>query len=179
VLRILLIALLFISLAESRTKAEPAHHENEAPPANEKDSHVDHDHDSKDIGKGHEHGHDESGDNIGPDKGILEASAKDGIKLSKEALARFGIKTQRLNGRGPWMVPISARVQSGEEVNVFRARGEFYKRIDFSTIKTSFTHITIRTSDLREGDQIVIEGVGFLRIAEVVAFGGAPEGHSH
>lgn len=148
-------------------------------------SHDEHEHEAQDSEKGHTHeesdghGHQGGGDNVGPDKGILEASGEDGIKLSKEAISNFDIKAQKLSGQGPWSIPISARLQSGEEINIYRVRGDFYKRIDFVTITKSETILTVRGPELKDGDQIVVKGVGFLRIAELAAFGGAPEGHSH
>ncbi len=140
-----------------------------------------------------EHGHDEHGEgehgegeheeeaapNVGPDKGILEASADLGIKLSPEALRNFEIQTVKLSGNGPWIIPASARLLSGEEVNLYRERSGAFKRIDFKLIRKNSEQITITSSELKIGDGIVTIGIGFLRIAELAAFGGAPEGHSH
>lgn len=149
----------------------------------EKDGDHDHDHDhggeEGSNAKAAEHKHEEGNDNVGPDKGIVEASEENGIKLSKEAFGNFGIKTQKLSGAGPWTVPSSARLFSGEEINLYRVRDHFIKRIDFKTIKASAGAVTIQTSELKTGDEVVVNGIGFLRIAELVAFGGAPEGHSH
>lgn len=143
----------------------------------------DHDHDHSqeeaDHGKSSEHKHEEGNDNVGPGKGIVEASEENGIKISKEAFGNFGIKTQKLSGAGPWTIPSTARLLSGEEVNIYRIRDQFIKRIDFKAVKIAGNNLTIQTPELRAGDEIVVNGIGFLRIAELVAFGGAPEGHSH
>ena len=121
---------------------------------------------------GGDHGH--TGASIGPDKGILEASERKGIKISPEALKNFGIKTLKLTGDGPWSIPKSAILQSGEEINLFRLRDGFFKRIDFQT-----TNNLVDSDDMRENDEIVISGLGYLRTAELAAFGGAEHGHSH
>ena len=137
---------------------------------------------SEEGGEEGEHGHNEhseGGSQVGPDKGILEASEDEGIRLSPEATKNFGLKTQALTGPGPWKAPLSAVLTAGEEVNVYRVRSGHYKRIDFRTHSKDETGLMLSSRELRAGDEIVTEGVGFLRIAEITAFGGAPEGHSH
>ncbi|MNL80824.1 hypothetical protein D3C87_2077680 [compost metagenome] len=76
-------------------------------------------------------------------------------------------------------MPESAILHSGEEVNVYRLRDDFFKRIDFNKKSQSGGKISLESKDLKSGDQIVTRGLGFLRIAELSAFGGTPEGHSH
>lgn len=170
-------------------KGEDAHqHEEHADkekshgPAHRKDEKDDHGHAAKEGGHEHEegeHGEEEAGENVGPDKGIIEASAETGIKLSPEALKNYEIRTLKLTGSGPWQIPTSARLLAGEEVNLYRVRDGAFKRIDFTQVKKTPEHMTINSTDLKSGDEIVISGIGFLRIAELAAFGGAPEGHSH
>ncbi|WP_415062620.1 hypothetical protein [Bdellovibrio sp.] len=149
-----------------------------------------HDHDGKeehDHKEEAEHGHDKEGHDheeeevasVGPDKGITEFREVAGFKLSPEAIRNFGMKVQNLSGKGPWTVPSSSVLYSGEEINVYRVRKGFIKRVDFSSIFKDSKIVKIQSSDLKEGDQIVIEGIGYLRAAEIVATGGAPEGHSH
>jgi len=127
-----------------------------------------------------EHEHEEEGGSaVGPEKGITEASEQDGIKLSPEAIRNFEIKTQKLSGSSPWTLPSSARLLALEESNLYRVRNGYFKRIDFNLLKGNQSQITIKSNELMVGDEIVTNGVGFLRIAELTAFGGAPEGHSH
>ncbi len=51
--------------------------------------------------------------------------------------------------------------------------------MDFKKIAQTNHQITLTSKDLTNGDFVVTQGLGFLRIAEIAAFGGAPEGHSH
>jgi len=142
-----------------------------------------HDHQEHSDENSHEaHGSDheeESTSSVGPDKGILAASKEKGISLSEAALKNFDIKTQTLLGPGPWTLPASAKVSALEEVNLYRLRDGHFKRIDFKELKKSTDTISVSSSDLKPGDSIVVNGVGFLRIAELAAFGGAAHGHSH
>ncbi len=128
---------------------------------------------------GHEHAHDEGGASVGPEKGILAASEEEGIQLSPEATKNFELQFAKLEGSGPWNIPESAHLFAGEEVNLFRFRNGFYKRVDFNVVNRSGSRITVTSNELKPGDAIVIQGIGFLRIAEISAFGGTPEGHSH
>ncbi len=121
----------------------------------------------------------EKSTSVGPEKGILEASAAQGIKLSPEALKNFELKTQKIIGNAPWTLPISARFQSGEEVNLYRLRDGFFKRIDFIQKSRSTHQFVVSSNELQKGDEIVIGSIGYLRIAELMAFGNNSEGHSH
>ena len=76
-------------------------------------------------------------------------------------------------------IPKSAIVTSGAEVNVYRFRDGYYKRIDFARVGQSGNTIMIQSSELNSSDELVISGTSFLRTAELTAFDGAPTGHSH
>jgi hypothetical protein len=39
--------------------------------------------------------------------------------------------------------------------------------------------MTVQSSSLSAGDEVIVTGVGFVRIAELAAFGAVSEGHSH
>ncbi|MBK7961793.1 MAG: hypothetical protein IPK04_11720 [Bdellovibrionales bacterium] len=134
----------------------------------------------KDHGHGDEHAHgEEENPQVGPNKGILAASEDEGIRLSPEAEKNFEIQKLKITAASSFEIPKDAVVTAGLEVNLYRYRDGFYKRIDFDQISRSGNKISIRSRDLKNGDEIAITGLGFLRIAEIAAFGGAPEGHSH
>lgn len=133
----------------------------------EKSEHQDHD-DHED-----EHGHEENSQ-VGEGQGIVAASEKEGIKLSPEAEKNFEI--QKITGN---IILKSAIVKVGEEINLYRYRDGFYKRIDFSVVKKEGDKIHIQSPDLKSTDQIVVQGMGYIRIVEIAAFGGAVTGHSH
>lgn len=175
---------------EKETHADHSHEDNEA--EKEKDGHGhgsentqtkdNHDesegHDDHAGHEGEEGGHGEENSKVGPDKGILEASAENGIRISPEAERNFEI--QKIPVQGIRIVlPRAAIVTAGVEVNLFRYRDGMYKRIDFATVSRAGDRITVISSDLKTGDQIALTGLGFLRMAEIAAFGGAPDGHAH
>lgn len=174
------------------TKAEPSKHDEEAHDhdLHEGDiQHSQHEHSEREQPGGHgddeeagEHGHehgDEENPHVGPDKGIISASAKDGIQLSPEAEKNFGIQRVKVSKGEQIELQKTAIVTVGIEINLFRYRHGFYRRIDFDLVQRNGSKAIVRSKELKAGDEVVVQGVGFLRIVEIAAFGGAPEGHSH
>ena len=161
----------------------PAQHEEHGTHEGEKE----HDHESKhseteseEHGHGDEHEHgEEENPQVGPKKGILEASEQQGIKLAPEAEKNFEIQKIKVVNSASVEIPKNAVVTAGVEENLFRYRAGYYKRIDFEKLGKAGNRMSVRSKDLQTGDEIAITGLGFIRIAEIAAFGGAPEGHSH
>jgi len=178
---LLIVFLVNSSFAYSEEKIAEAKNHKEHASAKNEEKHDDHEKSEKEENHAdhQEKGHEEENSNVGTDKGIVKADEEQGFILSPEASKNFEIKTIKLHGVGPWTVPVSARMLSKEEVNLYRIRNGFIKRIDFKLISKNGSSIKIISSDLISGDEVITNGVGFVRIAELTAFGGAPEGHSH
>ena len=196
----ILIALIFVFVArlaiseehdknEKNHKKESAKHEHSVTEGKE-EHHDEKGHvESKEHDEGKEHeeaGHKHEGEEgeeessqFGPDKGILEASEKQGIKLSPEAEKNFEISKSKVINASSIELPKSAIVTAGTEINLFRLRNGFYKRVDFNLISKGANSIVVKSTDLIAGDEIVTAGMNFIRLAELAAFGGAAEGHSH
>jgi len=145
----------------------------------------DHDGGHKDEAAAHsdtdQDSHEEQEENpqIGPDKGITEYREHDGFKLSPEAFKNFEIVTIDVGQGEILILDEKVIVKTGVEQNLFRLRNDFFKRVDFTLVNRSAGKIQIKSTELRPGDKIVVQGMGFLRISEISATGGAPEGHSH
>lgn len=169
------------SVAGKESQSEDHHDDDGKEHVHDDDDGSEHAHDDEDSdGHAHHDDHDEEENaSVGPDKGILEIDEDLGFKLSPEATKNFDLQVQKLSGQGPWSVSRSSLLHSGEEVNVFRRRQGFYKRIDFKEVRRTATEITLSSVDLRNGDELVVAGLGFLRIAEMAASGGVAHGHSH
>jgi hypothetical protein len=129
----------------------------------------------------HEQAHEEEHEQnpaVGADKGLVEVSHENGFRLSPEALKRFKIQTLAVGSAATLTVPRTAIFTGLEERNLFRLRDGYFKRIDFKTVSRSGASVTVSSPDLKAGDQLVTNGLGFLRIAELAATGGAMK-HSH
>jgi hypothetical protein len=127
----------------------------------------------------HEHGHEDGErNNVGPDKGVLEASEETGFKLRDGVEERFGIKAMILTSEKQILLPKEAIVYSKEEYQVFRKRDGFWKPIDV-TIARKSSGVVVSSNDLKSRDEVAIEAVGFLKIVELSVFGPAIEGHIH
>ncbi len=164
---------------EDSKKANHDDHKEEKKSDHEKHEESEHsDHDDHDK-KGEDGEHAEANPQVGPDKGILEASEENGIKLSSEAEKNFEIERAAVGQNGRITLSTKSIVTAGDEINVYRYRDSFYKRVDFVRLEQTGGQVSISSTELKVGDFVVTKGLGFLRIAEIAAFGGAPEGHSH
>lgn len=178
---VILVSILFAisSFGMASEKNDHAHSKAEPAEQAEHEDHKEHEEQAEHKeNKEHDEHDEEERSQVGPDKGILEASEDKGIKLSPEAEKNFEIEKIAFHA-GQITLNLTAFVTAGVEINVFRFRDGFYKRIDFIKLSQTNNQITIASKDLVKGDYIVTRGLGFLRIAEIAAFGGAPEGHSH
>lgn len=109
------------------------------------------------------HGGGEASIEVGPDKGVIEISADKSFKLSPEAMRNFGIKSVPY-APGTVVLPKEAVVRTLKEAQIFRLRAGFLKAVDFKTVTKGERAWSIRSDDLRSQDEIVVGGVGFLRI---------------
>lgn len=105
-------------------------------------------------------------------KGVLEASLEKGIRLSDKAAATLEIKSAPLNGNSSHKIPIAALVYSQGQVGAYRLRDGWYKLVQVRIDNKSAKDAVIRSTELKPDDQIVIEGVALLRVADMDAFGG-------
>lgn len=175
-----------VSANESHNSEKGNHkHESQESQSESKEEHSDeHGHDENEEGHEHGHGHgdkhdEEENSQVGPGKGIVSASEEEGIQISPQAEKNFEIQKVKVPNQLQFELPKSAIVTAGTEVNLYRYREGHYKRIDFDLVAKSNGKVTVKSKDLRAGDEVVVQGTGLLRIAEIAAFGGAPEGHSH
>lgn len=86
------------------------------------------------------------------------------FKVSEVALEFLGIKTMKLRGAGNWVIPQAARVRVRDLDGIYKKSGG------------SFVFVSVRS--LREGDEIAIHGVTYLRMIEADSKSG-DVGHGH
>lgn len=150
-------------------------HDHEEEPGHDEKAGHDDDHDHKD---GDSHGEEaEESSGVGPEKGITEKS-KDGFKLSSEAFKTMDIQTKAFTG-AVLSIDKKTLVLVKDEKSVFRLRDGWILRVPVQILSKTSSGYTISSASLKSGDQVVTEGMGFLRIAEVFASEGASHGHSH
>lgn len=172
------------SVKASKDEDHSSHDDHDDEEHGSKDKPEEHsEHKEDDHGEGEKHGeHTEGAEEnpqVGPTKGILEFNESLGFKLSPEAEKNFKIQKTKVTSAGTIEVSKEAILTAVSEVNIFRYRDGYYKRIDFVTISQLNNKVLVKSKDLKPNDEVVVRGLGFLRIAELAAFGGAPEGHSH
>ncbi len=184
---LLTINILILGLG-SVAKGTENHDHKEKEIKNSKDS-QDHDHkdDDKhneekksglDHGKNHKDEEKEDGKNVGPNKGVTSMDEENGFTLSEEARKKFSIETEMITGDSPWKLPESALLITGEEKNIYRYRNGSFKRIDIQIFEKNGSQVYLNSPELKSGDSVVVNGVGFIRTAELDVTSGE-SGHHH
>ncbi len=170
---------------QGKAQADDHQHEQDEHSSKEEDSHQHkeskgHSEEEKDE---HGHGHgaeeEESAARAGPNFAITEANRKDGLKLSDKAIKTLELQYWSITSTQTHEIPSKAMVYFKDEAGVYRLRNGWFKLVETKPIRKSDTKVTLSTPELQAGDQIVINGVGLLRIAELEAWGGSGDGHGH
>jgi hypothetical protein len=171
-----LILIYLVSLSAYSNEDHDSHNDKKSVEiSNQKDHGKEENHSEED-----EHGHkEEKNENIGPGKGIVSADEENGFQISPQAEKNFEIKRIKVASLAQIKIPKTAIVTAGMETNIYRYRNGYYRRVDFNVITKQEDGIHISSKELKPNDEIVVHGTGLLRIAELAAFGGAPESHSH
>lgn len=114
--------------------------------------------------------------NFGPEKGVLEANEKEGIKLSPKALQSLGIKAQSISSTSVHSLPISSLIYFQDEVGVYRLRSGFFKLIEGKVSRKTQMIATFESGGLVPGDQVVTEGTPLLRLTDLNIWSGSGDG---
>ena len=133
-------------------------------------------HDHSAEGEKHDE-HEEENDSIGPTKGIL-AKSENGFRLTDVAMKNFGIKYKKINS-SRFNISESAIVKVLADKYLFRERDGWFKKIPIKIESKTGDQYLVSISDMKSQDRVIIDGVGFLRTAELVVEEGVAHGHSH
>jgi hypothetical protein len=152
--KFVLMILLFLLAATFEVYGERGEHED----------HDEHDHGSvKAIGKG---------------KAIEVVDEQRGFKLSEEAIKTLGIRLKNVNG-GVFYIGKKTLVTSRMIKGIYRFREGFFKLLKAEILKERKGGYLVKVEGMNAGDQIVVSGVGVLRVADVYSTDKAEYGHSH
>lgn len=138
--------------------------------------HDDHDDDSKHSDhKGHDHGASKA---IGKGKAIEIVDEKKGFKLSKEAIKTLKLRLQNVDG-DEFEISKTTLVSSKSIKGIYRFRSGFFKLLNAKILKETKSGYKVKVAGVEFGDQIVINGVGLLRVTDVYSTDKSEYGHSH
>ena len=101
---------------------------------------------------------------------IYDVTAKDNLMLDNQ----FGQVKINLWDKNEIRVDISITANANSD-----DRAKEYLDGVVIEDKKDGNQIHVKSPDLKPHDQIVVQGMGFIRVAEIAAFGGAVTGHSH
>ena len=146
-------------------------------------------HDGHDHGDDHQHGDDHDdhsshahghggGQAVGKNKAITEVDEKKGFKLSKEAIKTLKLKLQTVD-RESFKISKKTLVAFKKNKGVYRFRAGFFKLLPASISKELSDGYMVTAKGVDFGDQIVVDGVALLRVADVYSTDKSEYGHSH
>ncbi len=155
------------------------HDEHEHKKDSEKGEHT-HEEKHDDHEKHDEHEHDHGGGKaIGEGKAITEVDEERGFKLSKEAITSLGIKLKTITKFNHLLIAKKSLVTSKHEKGIYRFREGFFKFVSVKIIKEQGSGYLIQVDGLKAKDQIVISGIGLLRVSDVYSTDKSEYGHAH
>ncbi|WP_127717045.1 hypothetical protein [Halobacteriovorax sp. HLS] len=145
---------------------------------NEDDGHEHNKHKEED---GHDHGSHEGhggGKAIGKGKAIEEVDEIKGFKLSREAIKTLELKLNTVDG-STFKISKKTLVASKNKKGVYRFRAGFFKFMPAEITKELSDGYLVEVKGVDFGDQIVVNGVGLLRVTDVYSTDKSEYGHSH
>lgn len=98
-----------------------------------------------------------------------------GFAISPEAMKTFQVQNLILKGSEPWSIPASALVLSRQEKIIYLFKNGFFQKIPVNIIGRFKSTATIESPDLKNGMEIAVMGVEFLRITDVALSTQIPE----
>lgn len=123
------------------------------------------------------HGHHGGGKAIGQGKAILEVDEHKGFKLSPEAIKTLGIQFSASSSK--LTIKSSTLVSAKGEKGVYIYRSNFFKLITIKITKQIDDGYIIELGEFKDGDQIVVGGVGLLRVSDIYSTDKSEYGHGH
>ncbi len=144
----------------------------------EKHQHDDHNGEKAEEGEHRDHDDHGGSKSIGTGKAIEVVDEEKGFKLSKEAIKTLSIKLQTI-ASDEFLIGKKTLVVSKSIKGIYRFRGGFFKFLPVTSIKKVKDRYLIKVKGVGFGDQIVINGVGLLRVADVYSTDKAEYSHSH
>lgn len=132
----------------------------------------------------HSDEHDEiDGEKFGPDKAILEVKNQGQLfKLSITAEQVMEIKSLAVVATekdGYFKVPQSSIVEYQDKVGVYRQQKQWYELLNVTITQANNNEVLIFSEALKTSDQVVVSGLGLLRVAHLEASGQGGKGHAH
>lgn len=158
------------------SKQEEKHDDHNDHKGHDHSKHEDHDDHSKHSDhEGHDHGASKA---IGKGKAIEVVDEKKGFKLSKEAIKTLKLRLQNVDG-DEFEINKATLVSSKSIKGVYRFRAGFFKLLKAKILIKTKSGYKVKVAGVEFGDQIVINGVGLLRVTDVYSTDKSEYGHSH
>lgn len=107
---------------------------------------------------------------VGPGKAVVEASEKEGLKLSEKALKNLELEFTTANNASVLVVPVTALVHFQDFSAIYRERAGWLKMVEIEPVIHGAT-AQFTSKDILPGDRIVTKNSGFVRVIDLDVFG--------
>ena len=122
--------------------------------------------------------HHEGNPAIGEGKAIVKSDERLGFQLSMEAIQSLKLHLKNVNEHNI-KIDKNTLVIAKDKKGVYRYRDHYFKLVPVSIIKQIDDHYLVEINEIQFGDQIVVNGVGLLRVADIFSTDTSEYGHSH
>lgn len=113
----------------------------------------------------HEHGHE---------------SEKKEFEISKEAVEFLKIETGKIKKEsGRFKIPKKSLVYFQNKTGIYVKENHHFKLIEVVSFQLQGQFAFVQSEELSDGDEVVVSGVSFVRIAHLEATGQGGQGHAH
>ncbi len=107
---------------------------------------------------------------VGPGKAVIEATEKDGLKLSEKALLNLELEFVTVTKTQSLVIPSAAIVEFQDFSAIYRERAGWLKMVEITpVIRDKMAHFS--SKDILPGDRIVTKNSGFIRVIDLDVFG--------
>ncbi|MGE3681030.1 MAG: hypothetical protein AB7G93_04830 [Bdellovibrionales bacterium] len=107
---------------------------------------------------------------VGPGKAVIEASEKEGLRISEKALKNLDLEFVTASNGAALTVPMTALVHFQDFSAIYRERGGWFKMIEIEPVIRGSTAL-FTSKDISPGDRIVTRNSGFIRVIDLDVFG--------
>lgn len=107
---------------------------------------------------------------VGPGKAVVEASEKEGLRLSDKAVKNLDLDFIVVSKSSTIMIPVSSLIHFQDFSAIYRERAGLFKMVEIEpVIRGTSAHFT--SKDILPEDRIVTKNAGFIRVIDLDVFG--------
>jgi hypothetical protein len=121
----------------------------------------------------------ENSGRFGPGKAIEAFDKEQGFKLSEKATIAMAVSFRRLDQGGLWRLPKESIVHLKQSTGVYRKFEGWISFVLVKVVKRERDALLVTSQDLEPGDEVAVQGAGFLRMTDADLNAGTVDSCAH